>query len=233
MQSSNPASIRENKKLDIFFLYNDESLFDYFEFKSSFPDKINKTSEKDFIYNKPFEDNDKIQFNIFNQEFYSDFNKNKGDLEINFGEEPYFVNKALMKKISNKFLDNNLKNKILKYWWSVSNFCLFKYEGKNNYEKNKDNDNKTLDLNTENKIPYLYNNDYDNIFGDKCRALLRKNILPIKYINYVPVVIKDNQILKKMIRKNKIIIMNDVNIEQKKKQKKETKKKILEFKNKN
>ena len=233
MQSSNPASIRENKKLDIFFLYNDESLFDYFEFKSSFPDKINKTSENDFIYNKPFEDNDKIQFNIFNQEFYSNFNKNKGDLEINFGEEPYFVNKALMKKISNKFLDNNLKNKILKYWWSISNFCLFKYEGKNNYEKNKDNDNKTLNLNTENKIPYLYNNDYDNIFGDKCRALLRKNILPIKYINYVPVVIKDNQLLKKMIRKNKIIIINDVNIEQKKKQKKETKKKILEFKNKN
>ena len=226
MQSINPPLDNENKQLDKFPLFNDESLFDNFEFKPSFPDKINKKSENEFIYNKPFEDNDKNQFKLFNHEFYSNFNKNKGNLEINFGEEPYFVNKALMKKIKDKFLDNSLKNKVLKYWWSVSNFCLFKYEGKNNSDNDKYNQNKILDLNTENKIPYLYNNDYDNIFGDKCRFILRKNILPMKYINYVPVVVKDNRLLKKIIRKNRIIIINDVNIEQKKNQKKKSKKKI-------
>ena len=226
MQKVNLSLDNENKKLDIFPLFNDESLFDNFEFKPSFPDKINKKSENEFIYNKPFEDKDKSQFRLFNHEFYSNFNKNKGNLEINFGEEPYFVNKALMKKIKDKFLDNSLKNKVLKYWWSVSNFCLFKYEGKNNSDNNKYNQNKILDLNTENKIPYLYNNDYDNIFGDKCRFILRKNILPMKYINYVPVVVKDNRLLKKIIRKNRIIIINDVNIEQKKNQKKKSKKKI-------
>ena len=48
------------------------------------------------------------------------------------------------------------------------------------------------------------------------RLILRKTILPIKYINHVSVVIKDNKLLKKMKRKNRIIIMDDVNIEQNK-----------------
>ena len=42
MQNINPPLDNENKQLDKFPLFNDESLFDNFEFKPSFPDKINK-----------------------------------------------------------------------------------------------------------------------------------------------------------------------------------------------
>jgi len=222
MQKLNPSITLAKKRLDINTLYNDESLFDNFEFKSSFRDKINQRKIKDdFIYNKPFEDSDMKQFNGFNTTMIG-INLKKQDLDLNFGEDPYNTNKILMKKISNQYFNNDLKNKVLKYWYSISNFLVFEYESKSGSDN--DNDRNFLELNSKKNIPYLYYNDYNNIFGDKCRIILRKTILPIKYINHVSVVIKDNKLIKKMKRKNRIIIMDDVNIEHKRIKKRNIKK---------
>ena len=228
MQKIYPSLTLANKRLDTSLLYNDESLFDNFELKFSFKDKVNQKEIKDdFIYNKPFEDGDISQFQGFNKSF-TNLNVKEKDLDLNFGDDPYFINKALMKSINSQCFNNDLKNKILKYWWSVSNFLLFKYEPKSNSSINKRiKDNKTLELNIENKLPYMYYDDYNNILCDKCRFILRKTILPIKYINHVSVVIKDNKLLKKMRRKNRIIIMNDINIEQNKFINKKLKRKII------
>ena len=216
MQKLNPSITLAKKRLDINSLYNDDSLFDNFEFKSSFKDKINQNKIKDdFIYNKPFEDSDMKQFNGFNNTMIG-INLKEQDLDLNFGEDPYITNKVLMKKICNQYFNNDLKNKILKYWYSISNFLVFEYEYESKSSFDNDKDSKTLELNSKKNIPYLYYNDYNTIFGDKCRLILRKTILPIKYINHVSVVIKDNKLLKKMKRKNRIIIMDDVNIEQNK-----------------
>jgi hypothetical protein len=214
MQKSNPSLTLAKKRLDINALYSDDSLFDTFDFKSSFRNKINQKEIKDdFIYNKSFEDSDMCQFNGFNKALIG-INLKKQDLNLNFCEDPHITNKILMKKIGSQYFNNDLKNKIVKYWWSLSNMILFEYEPK--CSSGNDKDNKALKLNSKNNIPYLYYNDYNNIFGDKCRFILRKTILPIRYINHVSVVIKDNKLLKKMKRKNRIIIMNDINIEQKK-----------------
>jgi hypothetical protein len=222
MQKLNPSITLAKKRLDINTLYNDESLFDNFEFKSSFRDKINQRKIKDdFIYNKPFEDSDMKQFNGFNTTMIG-INLKKQDLDLNFGEDPYNTNKILMKKISNQYFNNDLKNKVLKYWYSISNFLVFEYESKSGSDNDKDRN--ILELNSKKNIPYLYYNDYNNIFGDKCRIILRKTILPIKYINHVSVVIKDNKLIKKMKRKNRIIIMDDVNIEHKRIKKRNIKK---------
>ena len=194
------------KRLDINALYNDESLFHNFEFKSSFQDKINKTQTNDYIYNKPFKDDDMNQFQGYNNNIK--LNRIKSDLNLNFGQDPYIVNKNLMKNINNNCFDNNLKNKVLKYWWSISSFSLFEYFHQNS--SGDDKCNKTLELNSQNCIPYMY---YNYIFSDNYKLLLRKTILPVKYINHVSVVIKDNKLLKKIKRKNRIIIMNNINIE--------------------
>ena len=225
MQKSNPSLTLAKKRLDINALYSDDSLFDTFDFKSSFRNKINQKEIKDdFIYNKSFEDSDMCQFNGFNKALIG-INLKEQDLNLNFGEDPHITNKILMKKIGNQYFNNDLKNKIVKYWWSLSNMILFEYEPK--YSSGNDKDNKALKLNSKNNIPYLYYNDYNNIFGDKCRFILRKTILPIRYINHVSVVIKDNKLLKKMKRKNRIIIMNDINIEQNKLLNKRLKKAII------
>ena len=225
MQKSNPSLTLAKKRLDINALYSDDSLFDTFDFKSSFRNKINQKEIKDdFIYNKSFEDSDMCQFNGFNKALIG-INLKEQDLNLNFGEDPHITNKILMKKIGNQYFNNDLKNKIVKYWWSLSNMFLFEYEPK--YSSGNDKDNKALKLNSKNNIPYLYYNDYNNIFGDKCRFILRKTILPIRYINHVSVVIKDNKLLKKMKRKNRIIIMNDINIEQNKLLNKRLKKAII------
>ena len=214
MQKSNPSLILAKKRLDINVLFNDDSLFDTFDFKSSFRNKINQKEIKDdFIYNKPFEDSDMCQYNGFNKALIG-INLKEKDLNLNFGEDPYITNKTLMKKIGSQYFNNDLKNKIVKYWWSLSNMILFEYEPK--CSSVNDKDSKVLELKSKNNIPYLYYNDYNNIFGDRCRFILRKTILPIRYINHVSVVIKNNKLLKKMKRKNRIIIMNDINIEQKK-----------------
>ena len=216
MQKLNPSITLAKKRLDINSLYNDDSLFDNFELKSSFKDKINQNKIKDdFIYNKPFEDSEMKQVNGFNNTMIG-INLMEQDLDLNFGEDPYITNKVLMKKICNQYFNNDLKNKILKYWYSISNFLVFEYEYESKSSSDNDKDSKTLELNSKKNIPYLYYNDYNTIFGDKCRLILRKTILPIKYINHVSVVIKDNKLLKKMKRKNRIIIMDDVNIEQNK-----------------
>ena len=225
MQKSNPSLTLAKKRLDINALYSDDSLFDTFDFKSSFRNKINQKEIKDdFIYNKSFEDSDMCQFNGFNKALIG-INLKDQDLNLNFGEDPHITNKILMKKIGNQYFNNDLKNKIVKYWWSLSNMILFEYEPKSS--SGNDKDNKALKLNSKNNIPYLYYNDYNNIFGDKCRFILRKTILPIRYINHVSVVIKDNKLLKKMKRKNRIIIMNDINIEQNKLLNKRLKKAII------
>ena len=223
MQKLNPSITSAKKRLDINALYNDDSLFDNFEFKSSFRDKImqKKIKDDDFIYNKPFEDSDVQQFNIFKNTMI-DINIKEQDIDLNFGEDPYITNKVLMKKISNQYFNNDLKNKVLKYWYSISNFLVFEYESKSGSDNDKDRN--FLELNSKKNIPYLYYNDYNNIFGDKCRIILRKTILPIKYINHVSVVIKDNKLIKKMKRKNRIIIMDDVNIEHKRIKKRNIKK---------
>jgi len=214
MQKSNPSLILAKKRLDINVLFNDDSLFDTFDFKSSFRNKINQKEIKDdFIYNKPFEDSGMCQYNGFNKALIG-INLKEKDLNLNFGEDPYITNKTLMKKIGSQYFNNDLKNKIVKYWWSLSNMILFEYEPK--CSSVNDKDSKVLELKSKNNIPYLYYNDYNNIFGDRCRFILRKTILPIRYINHVSVVIKNNKLLKKMKRKNRIIIMNDINIEQKK-----------------
>ena len=151
-----------------------------------------------------------------------DINIKEQDIDLNFGEDPYITNKVLMNKISNQYFNNDLKNKVLKYWYSISNFLVFEYESKSGSDNDKDRN--ILELNSKKNIPYLYYNDYNNIFGDKCRIILRKTILPIKYINHVSVVIKDNKLIKKMKRKNRIIIMDDVNIEHKRIKKRNIKK---------
>ena len=155
MQKSNPSLSFSKKRLDIDGLYNDESLFDNFSFKTSFKDKINQREIKDdFIYNKPFEDSDISQFNSFKNTF---INLREQDLDLNFGEDPYITNKTLMKRINSQYFNNDLKNKVLKYWWSISNFLLFKYEPKNNNSfHHKNNDNKTLELNVKNEIILLF-----------------------------------------------------------------------------
>ena len=166
MQKLNPSITSAKKRLDINTLYNDDSLFDNFEFKSSFRDKImqKKIKDDDFIYNKPFEDSDVQQFNIFNNTMI-DINIKEQDIDLNFGEDPYITNKVLMKKISNQYFNNDLKNKVLKYWYSISNFLVFEYESKSGSDNDKDRN--ILELNSKKNIPYLYYNDYNNIFGDK------------------------------------------------------------------
>ena len=167
MQKLNPSITSAKKRLDINALYNDDSLFDNFEFKSSFRDKINQRKIKDdFIYNKPFEDSDMKQFNGFNTTMIG-INLKKQDLDLNFGEDPYNTNKILMKKISNQYFNNDLKNKILKYWYSISNFLVFEYEYESKCSSDNEKDRNFLELNSKNNIPYLYYNDYNNIFGDK------------------------------------------------------------------
>ena len=165
MQKLNPSITSAKKRLDINALYNDDSLFDNFEFKSSFRDKImqKKIKDDDFIYNKPFEDSDVQQFNIFNNTMI-DINIKEQDIDLNFGEDPYITNKVLMKKISNQYFNNDLKNKVLKYWYSISNFLVFEYESKSGSDNDKDRN--FLELNSKKNIPYLYYNDYNNIFGD-------------------------------------------------------------------
>ena len=151
------------------------------------------------------------QFNFINN---MNLFPNKNDLNINFGEDPFNVNESLMKNN-----DDNSRNKIFKYWWNLGHFYLFNYKGEISSDNVKDN--KTLEINWKKKIPYLYNNNdyynynYNDIFVEKCRFLLRKRILPVKYNNHVPIIIKNNKLLKKMIRKNRIIILNDINIENK------------------
>ena len=46
MQKLNPSITSAKKRLDINALYNDDSLFDNFEFKSSFRDKIMQKKNK-------------------------------------------------------------------------------------------------------------------------------------------------------------------------------------------
>lgn len=197
------------KRLNINALYNDESLFNNFEFKSSFHSKINKKEINDNIYNIPFKDNDMNQFQgIIDTNI--NLNLSESDTKINFGEDPYSINKKLMRKINNKCFDNDLKHGILKYWWSISKMFLFEYLP--NIGSYNDKDNKSLNLDYVKNIPYLY---YEDISLNKYRLLLKKTILPMKFNNPVSVVIKDNKLLKKRKRKNKIIIMNNINIEQK------------------
>ena len=197
------------KRLNIIALYNDESLFNHFEFKSSFQSKINKKEINDNIYNIPFKDNDMNQFQgIIDTNI--NLNLSESDTKINFGEDPYSINKKLMRKINNKCLDDDLKYGVLKYWWSISKMFLFEYLP--NIGSYNDKDNKSLNLDYVKNIPYLY---YEDISLNKYRLLLKKTILPMKFNNPVSVVIKDNKLLKKRKRKNKIIIMNNINIEQK------------------
>lgn len=200
------------KRLDLNALYNDESLFSFFEYDSSFQDKLKQKDENDYVYNTSFNDKDATQFRCF--ENINEFNKIK-KIKINFGKDPYNVNNNLKKKNNMKNMNEELKYKMIKYWSSVNNFHLFKY--KENYFKDNDivNSSKILDVDWKRKIPYLLGSEYSNLFVDKCRFLLRKTIMPTKYINHISVIIKDNRLLKKMIRKNRIIIMNDINIEHK------------------
>lgn len=60
-----------------------------------------------------------------------------------------------------------MKNKILKYWYSISNFLVFEYEYESKCSSDNEKDRNFLELNSKNNIPYLYYNDYNNIFGDK------------------------------------------------------------------
>ena len=210
------------KRLNINALYNDESLFNNFEFKSSFQSKINKKEINDNIYNIPFKDNDMNQFQgIIDTNI--NLNLSESDAKINLGEDPYSINKKLMRKINNKCLDDDLKHGILKYWWSISKMFLFEYLP--NIGSYSDKDNKSLNLDYGKNIPYLY---YEDISLNKYRLLLKKTILPMKINNPVSVVIKDNKLLKKRKRKIIIIIMNNINIEQKL-----SKKVICKNKNKN
>ena len=216
MNSIDPSISFSKIRLDVDALYSDESLFDNFEYKSSFQDKLRQKDENDFLYNQPFSDNDMSQFNFIN---YVNLLPKKNDLKINFGKDPFLVNKSLMKLNNNQNIDDDQKNKILKYWWNLGHFYLFNYKGE--MYSNNVKANKTLEVNWKNRIPYLYNinnNDYYNYndtFIEKCRYILRKRIIPIKYNNHVPIIIKNNKLLKKMRRKNRIIILNDINVENK------------------
>ena len=212
MSEFNSSLSFAKKRLDLNLLYNDESLFTFFEYESSFQDKLKQKDENDFIYNKPFTDEDMNEFRSFeniNSIQITD------DIKINFGKDPFDVNKNLSKKNNMKNLDDKLNYKVLKYWSSVGNFHLFKYKENVIYDNDKDNMNKILELNWKRKIPYMYTIEYNNLFFDQCKFLLKKNIFPTKYINHVSVIIKDNRLLKKMVRKNRIIIMNNINIENK------------------
>ena len=214
MNPMNPAISFSSKRLDVDALYSDESLFDNFEYKSSFQDKLRQKNENDFLYNQSFNDNDMNQFNFINN---MNLFPKKNDLNINFGKDPFLVNKSLMKLNKNQNICDNRRNKILKYWWNLGHFYLFNYKGEIN--SNNVKDNKTLEINWKKTIPYLYNNsdcyNYNETFVERCRFLLRKRIIPVKYNNHVPIIIKNNKLLKKMIRKNRIIILNDINVENK------------------
>ena len=200
------------KRLDLNALYNDESLFSFFEYDSSFQDKFKQKDENDYVYNTSFNDKDATQFLCF--ENINEFNKIK-KIKINFGKDPYNVNNNLKKKNNMKNMNEELKYKMIKYWSSVNNFHLFKYKENDFKDNDIVNSSKILDVDWKRKIPYLLGSEYSNLFVDKCRFLLRKTIMPTKYINHISVIIKDNRLLKKMIRKNRIIIMNDINIEHK------------------
>jgi len=200
------------KRLDLNALYNDESLFSFFEYDSSFQDKLKQKDENDYVYNTTFNDKDATQFRCF--ENINEFNKIK-KIKINFGKDPYNVNNNLKKKNNMKNMNEELKYKMIKYWSSVNNFHLFKYKENDFKDNDIVNSSKILDVDWKRKIPYLLGSEYSNLFVDKCRFLLRKTIMPTKYINHISVIIKDNRLLKKMIRKNRIIIMNDINIEHK------------------
>ena len=200
------------KRLDLNALYNDESLFSFFEYDSSFQDKLKQKDENDYVYNTSFNDKDATQFRCF--ENINEFNKIK-KIKINFGKDPYNVNNILKKKNNMKNMNEELKYKMIKYWSSVNNFHLFKYKENDFKDNDIVNSSKILDVDWKRKIPYLLGSEYSNLFVDKCRFLLRKTIMPTKYINHISVIIKDNRLLKKMIRKNRIIIMNDINIEHK------------------
>ena len=212
MSKLNSALSFAKKRLDLNLLYNDESLFSFFEYESSFHDKLNKTKENDSIYDMPFNDKDINKFRSFQN---INLFKIKNDIKINFGRDPFNVNKTLMKKNNMKNFDDKLKHQMLNYWSSVSNFHLFIYKEYNKCNNYKDNMNKILELNWTRKIPYLYNNGCNYLFFDKCKFLLKKTILPTKYNNHVPVIVKNNRLLKKMVRKNRIIIMDNINMENK------------------
>ena len=200
------------KRLDLNALYNDESLFSFFEYDSSFQDKFKQKDENDYVYNTSFNDKDATQFRCF--ENINEFNKIK-KIKINFGKDPYNVNNNLKKKNNMKNMNEELKYKMIKYWSSVNNFHLFKYKENDFKDNDIVNSSKILDVDWKRKIPYLLGSEYSNLFVDKCRFLLRKTIMPTKYIKHISVIIKDNRLIKKMIRKNRIIIMNDINIEHK------------------
>lgn len=200
------------KRLDLNALYNDESLFSFFEYDSSFQDKLKQKDENDYVYNTSFNDKDATQFRCF--ENINEFGEIK-KIKINFGKDPYNVNNNLKKKNNMKNMNEELKYKMIKYWSSVNNFHLFKYKENDFKDNDIVNSSKILDVDWKRKIPYLLGSEYSNLFVDKCRFLLRKTIMPTKYINHISVIIKDNRLLKKMIRKNRIIIMNDINIEHK------------------
>lgn len=212
MLEINPKLSFAKKRLDLNALYNDESLFSFFEYDSSFQDKLKQKDENDYVYNTSFNDKDATQLRCF--ENINEFNKIK-KIKINFGKDPYNVNNNLKKKNNMKNMNEELKYKMIKYWSSVNNFHLFKYKENDFKDNDIVNSSKILDVDWKRKIPYLLGSEYNNLFVDKCRFLLRKTIMPTKYINHISVIIKDNRLLKKMIRKNRIIIMNDINIEHK------------------
>ena len=215
MTNSNTSVAFAHKRLDLNALYNDQSLFDNFEFKSSFCDKINKKRENDFIYNNQFNDTniDKSQIHSFVKNL--DLYKVQDKCELNFGKDPFTVNEGLKKVVNDKDLNDEFRYSIMKYFWSEVNFCLFKYAPKSNSNNNKgiDNNNgKTLEINWENKVPYLYNIDNNLVLENRFRYILRKTMLPIRYINNIPIIIKDHILLNKK-RENRIIIMDNMIID--------------------
>ena len=212
MSQINQALSFAKKRLDLNLLYSDESLFNFFEYKSSFQDKLNKTEDNDSIYDKPFNDKEMNKFRCFEN---INLFRVKNDIKINFGRDPFNVNKTLMKKNKMNYLDDKFKYQVINYCSSVNCFHLFIYKENIRDNNDKVHMNRILELNWKRKIPYFYNNYCNDLFFDKCKFLLKKTILPTKYNNHVPVIVKDNRLLKKMVRKNRIIIMNNINMENK------------------
>ena len=153
------------KRLDLNALYNDESLFSFFEYDSSFQDKLKQKDENDYVYNTSFNDKDATQFRCF--ENINEFNKIK-KIKINFGKDPYNVNNNLKKKNNMKNMNEELKYKMIKYWSSVNNFHLFKYKENDFKDNDIVNSSKILDVDWKRKIPYLLGSEYSNLFVDKC-----------------------------------------------------------------
>lgn len=182
-----------NKRLNIYSIFADDSLDNYFSFYLPIYGNLNNIKDdfennKKIVYVEKINDNDSNDIKSFlNINDLSQLHMNK--IKLNFGEDPYKVNKRLNKKFNEGLISNILKDEMSNFIKNLYSFPIFKFK-LNNEAINRD---------------YYIKQDFNSSTYDN------NNEVPLKYINTIPIIIENNKLLKrnKIEKTNVNIIKNN------------------------